>query len=152
MAIKADDWQKEKKKYEREPDGGAGTGLGLGLGAMRRVDNKAGDKRYLLRIDNLNSLKCIRISLRDCRRSQRELETIKKLSALTRRPGMDKRAPGGLNQRRRLSHRPVSLESKKTFRLQIKKKKENSWKTQELKKEKKKNFEKRQQNTKQTKH
>lgn len=42
-------------------------GVDWELGGVRRVDNKAGDKRYLLWIDNLNSLKCIRISLRDCR-------------------------------------------------------------------------------------
>lgn len=88
---RSSDWDRTRRLMERKKRASGDPVVVAERALGADVDNKAGDKRYLLRVDNLSSLKCIRIS-------QRELEPLKKLSALTRRPGMDKRAPGGLNQ------------------------------------------------------
>lgn len=105
--------------------------------AMCCGDNKAGERRYLLWINNLNSLKCIRTVHMTAILPART-GTIKKLSALTKWPGIDKKSYWWTELNGdQATDQCQSLESKKTFRLQIKKEK-----TKKQYHNKKNNFEK----------
>lgn len=70
--------------------------MDLILSVMWCGDDKAGEKRYMPWINNLNSLKCI-IVVHMTAVLPARTGTMKKPSALTKWPGIDKRATGGLN-------------------------------------------------------